>query len=33
MDVAGKTYCWGDNRAGDLGVGDTAEHREPITVL
>ncbi|MBL8918449.1 MAG: hypothetical protein JNJ54_06280 [Myxococcaceae bacterium] len=28
----GALYCWGDNRFGQLGVGDVAPHRSPVRV-
>lgn len=28
--TAGELYCWGDNRNGELGVGDTDQHLGPV---
>ena len=29
---SGALYCWGDNRFGQLGVGDTTAHQAPVRV-
>lgn len=33
INSIGETYCWGNNAAGKLGVGDTAQRNQPTLVV